>query len=219
MKTDPNQPSNKIEFNKLQGFDVLEKLPEERAETSYNEQFYSSLSNMKFLSMTIPDENKLFYHFEQNENASVTTTTGQVLKTYEDLFMENETVKKILRSIKTDITKLFKDYENIDTTIIDELKPEIIQMERRLQNYLVEQKTENFKLIKEIAILEKEKGEIQKQIESCLNRLDRLEMEVGIKDKGNSIQEAALKGANAFNNNSSNMSERFNVDQVQTNKF
>ena len=219
MKTDPNQPSNKIEFNKLQGFDVLEKLPEEKAETSYNEQFYSSLSNMKFLSMTIPDENKLFYHFEQNENASVTTTTGQVLKTYEDLFMENENVKKILRSIKTDITKLFKDYENIDTTIIDELKPEIIQMERRLQNYLVEQKTENFKLIKEIAILEKEKGEIQKQIESCLNRLDRLEMEVGIKDKGNSIQEGALKGASGFNNNSSNMSERFNVDQVQTNKF
>ena len=219
MKTDPNQPSNKIEFNKLQGFDVLEKLPEERAETSYNEQFYSSLSNMKFLSMTIPDENKFFYHFEQNENESVTTTTGQVLKTYEDLFMENETVKKILRSIKTDITKLFKDYENIDTTIIDELKPEIIQMERRLQNYLVEQKTENFKLIKEIAILEKEKGEIQKQIESCLNRLDRLEMEVGIKDKGNSIQEGALKGASGFNNNSSNMSERFNVDQVQTNKF
>ena len=219
MKTDPNQPSNKIEFNKLQGFDVLEKLPEEKAETSYNEQFYSSLSNMKFLSMTIPDENKLFYHFEQNENASVTTTTGQVLKTYEDLFMENENVKKILRSIKTDITKLFKDYENIDTTIIDELKPEIIQMERRLQNYLVEQKTENFKLIKEIAILEKEKGEIQKQIESCLNRLDRLEMEVGIKDKGNSIQEGTLKGPTGFNNNSSNMSERFNVDQVQTNKF
>ena len=111
MKTDPNQPSNKIEFNKLQGFDVLEKLPEERAETSYNEQFYSSLSNMKFLSMTIPDENKLFYHFEQNENASVTTTTGQVLKTYEDLFMENETEKKyyvLLKRISQSYLKIMK---------------------------------------------------------------------------------------------------------------
>ena len=29
MKTDPNE-TNKIEFNKLQGFDVLEKLPEEK---------------------------------------------------------------------------------------------------------------------------------------------------------------------------------------------
>ena len=209
MKTDPND-TNQIEFNKLQGFDVLEKLPEEKLQSTYNEQFYSSLSNMKFLSMTIPDENKLFYHFETNENASVTTSTGQVLKTFQDLFLENESVKKILRTIKGDISRLFKDYENIDETIISEIKPEILKMEKKLQNYLVEQKTENFKLIKEIAILDKEKAEIQKQIEIALGRLDRLEAEVGLKEKGATM----IEENNEQINNSSNHTEKFNVDNT-----
>ena len=209
MKTDPND-TNQIEFNKLQGFDVLEKLPEEKLQSTYNEQFYSSLSNMKFLSMTIPDENKLFYHFETNENASVTTSTGQVLKTFQDLFLENESVKKILRTIKGDISRLFKDYENIDETITSEIKPEILKMEKKLQNYLVEQKTENFKLIKEIAILDKEKAEIQKQIEIALGRLDRLEAEVGLKEKGATM----IEENNEQINNSSNHTEKFNVDNT-----
>ena len=209
MKTDPND-TNQIEFNKLQGFDVLEKLPEEKLQSTYNEQFYSSLSNMKFLSMTIPDENKLFYHFETNENASVTTSTGQVLKTFQDLFLENESVKKILRTIKGDISRLFKDYENIDETIISEIKPEILKMEKKLQNYLVEQKTENFKLIKEIAILDKEKARLQKQIEIALGRLDRLEAEVGLKEKGATM----IEENNEQINNSSNHTEKFNVDNT-----
>jgi hypothetical protein len=71
---------NKIELNKLPGFDILEKLPEEQMLKSYNEEFYSSLSTAKIMSLPIiPENNKLFYHFEQNENASVSTTTGQLL--------------------------------------------------------------------------------------------------------------------------------------------
>lgn len=74
---------NKIELNKLPGFDILEKLPEEQMLKSYNEEFFNSLSNVKIMSMPYFDENRnehpLFYHFEQNENASVSTTTGQLL--------------------------------------------------------------------------------------------------------------------------------------------
>ena len=33
MNTEPN-PGNRIEFNKLQGFDVLEKLPEEKMKST-----------------------------------------------------------------------------------------------------------------------------------------------------------------------------------------
>jgi hypothetical protein len=76
------QNSNKIELNKLSGFDVLEKLPEEQMLKSYNEEFYTSLTNYKFVSLTTPPDNRLFYHFEQNENASVSTTTGQLLVHY-----------------------------------------------------------------------------------------------------------------------------------------
>ena len=63
--------SNNIEINKLQGFDVLEQLPKKSFNDNYNQEFYNTLDNLKFLSLSIPDEDKLFYHFEQNENASV----------------------------------------------------------------------------------------------------------------------------------------------------
>lgn len=71
--------SNKIELNKLPGFDILEKLPEEQMLKSYNEEFYTSLSNSKIISLPLIYDNKLFYHFEQNENASISTTTGQLI--------------------------------------------------------------------------------------------------------------------------------------------
>ncbi len=66
---------------------------------------------------------------------------------------------------------------------MSEYKPEIAKMKKRLQNVLVDQKTENFKLVKEIAILEKEKLEIQNSIYSCLGKLHKLEREVGVKSK------------------------------------
>lgn len=72
--------SNKIELNKLSGFDILERLPEEQMLKSYNEEFYNSLSNVKITSLPlIHEHNRLFYHFEQNDNASISTTTGQLL--------------------------------------------------------------------------------------------------------------------------------------------
>ena len=176
-----NNNNTNIEFTKLQGFDVLEKLPEEKIVDNYNEQFYSTLSQLKFLSVTVPDEDKLLYHFEENEEASVEATTGQVLQAYIDLFMENLNIKKIFRGIKTEIFEIFGGFENIDTTIIDDLRPEIQKLEKSLQNFLVEQKTENFRFIKEIAILQKEKEEIQKEIEASLLRLEKLENEIGVK--------------------------------------
>jgi hypothetical protein len=79
--------NNKLELNKIPGFDILEKLPEEQMLKSYNEEFYSSLSNVKIMSLpVIPDNNRLLYHFEQNENASISTTTGQLLVKKHNIF-------------------------------------------------------------------------------------------------------------------------------------
>jgi hypothetical protein len=72
--------TNKIELNKLSGFDILEKLPEEQMLKSYNEEFYNTMSHVKITSLPLlNDYDRLFYHFEQNDNASVSTTTGQLL--------------------------------------------------------------------------------------------------------------------------------------------
>ena len=59
--------------------DILEKLPEEAMLKSYNEEFYGSLKKDKQLTAPLSDDNKLFYNFEQNLNASVSSTCGQLL--------------------------------------------------------------------------------------------------------------------------------------------
>ena len=181
IKSD-NQEQN-LEFNKIQGFDVLEKLPEDSKMKSYNEEYYSSLSNLKFVSITIPQENKLFYHFEQNPNASVTTTTGQMYVVYKDLKEATLEIKQILGEVEEAIQTIYGGVEECDKVIFDEINPEIRKIERNLQQFLVNQTTENFKLIKEIAILEKEKADLVSKMEMCVAKLDRIEKEIGFKKK------------------------------------
>jgi len=177
--TNNNTQKNNLEINKLQGFDVLEQLPKKSFNDNYNQEFYSTLDNLKFLSLSIPDEDKLFYHFEQNENASISANAGQVLKTFMELFMNKMTIRKTLRQCKKDFKAIRIDLEDIEPSINEEIRTEILKMEKRLQNFLVEQKTETIRLIKEIANLQKEKDQIKEEIEQCLERLDKLEKIIG----------------------------------------
>jgi hypothetical protein len=171
--------SNNIEINKLQGFDVLEQLPKKSFNDNYNQEFYNTLDNLKFLSLSIPDEDKLFYHFEQNENASVSANAGQVLKTFMELFMNKMNIRKTLRQCKKDFKQMKIDFDNIEPNITEEIRTEILKMEKRLQTFLVEQKTETIRLIKEIANLQKEKDHIKNEIEECVERLAKLEKIIG----------------------------------------
>ena len=171
--------SNNIEINKLQGFDVLEQLPKKSFNDNYNQEFYNTLDNLKFLSLSIPDEDKLFYHFEQNENASVSANAGQILKTFMELFMNKMNIRKTLRQCKKDFKQMKIDFDNIEPNITEEIRTEILKMEKRLQTFLVEQKTETIRLIKEIANLQKEKDHIKNEIEECFERLAKLEKIIG----------------------------------------
>ena len=186
--------SNNIEFNKLQGFDVLEKLPPKSVNDTYNQEFYNTLDNLKFLSLSIPDEDKLFYHFEQNENASISANAGQVLKSFMELFMNKMTIRKTLRQCKKEFKAMKFDFDNIEPNITEEIRSEIIKMEKRLQNFLVEQKTETIRLIKEIANLQKEKESLKNEIEDCFERLNKLEKIIGTnKDYNKTIGDAKLR--------------------------
>jgi len=62
-------------------------------------------------------------------------------------------------------------------------KPEIFKIKNQIQIFLANQKTENFKFVKEIAVLEKDKIDLQNSIYQCLGKLHKLEKEVGIKAK------------------------------------
>ncbi len=194
-----NTISNNIEFNKLQGFDVLEKLPPKSVNDTYNQEFYNTLDNLKFLSLSIPDEDKLFYHFEQNENASISANAGQVLKSFMELFMNKMTIRKTLRQCKKEFKAMKVDFDNIEPNITEEIRLEIIKMEKRLQNFLVEQKTETIRLIKEIANLQKEKEKLKGEIESCYERWNKLEKIIGTnKDYNKTVSDVKLANKNGL---------------------
>lgn len=75
------------------------------------------------------------------------------------------------------------DIEVVDKNIYKEYHPEIVKMSKNLNSFLIEQNTENFKLIKEIAILEKEKNDVQQNIYIMLNRIHKIEKDVGVRSK------------------------------------
>ncbi len=97
--------------------------------------------------------------------------------------MANEKVKSYLNIVREDISKLKDKLKGVDTNIYDDFRPEISRMTKNLQNNLVDQKTENFKLVKEIGLIEKEKQELQNAVYVSLGRLHKLEREVGVKSK------------------------------------
>lgn len=44
---------------------------------SYNQEFRESMTSFK-INNQVPQDAKLFYHFETNNNSSISSTTGQI---------------------------------------------------------------------------------------------------------------------------------------------
>ena len=172
-----NSPN--LEMKNIPGFDVLESMQEEQKFKSYNDEFYNTLSQLKFLSLTIPPENHLFYHFEKNNNASITSTAGQIFVTVNELKQENINLKKVIEEVQENINNLKTLVEKVETDSSGDIYAEIKNLEKKLQIFIVETKTETFKLIKEVATLKKEKNEILTQIQSAFARVEKIEKELG----------------------------------------
>ena len=183
-ETSPNlalleEEDKNLEMKNMPGFDVLDTIQEEQKYKSYNNEFYNTLSQLKFLSLTIPPENHLFYHFEKNNNASITSTTGQIFVTVNELKQENTNLQKVIEEIQENIENLKKNVENIQEDSTGDIYSEIKNLEKKLQVFIVETKTETFKLIKEVATLKKDKNEIFAQIQNAFSRVEKLEKELG----------------------------------------
>jgi chromosome segregation ATPase len=158
---------------------------EESMLKSYNETFYTSLKSLQFLSNPLPREQKLLYHFEQNESAAVSSTIGQLESALDDLIFKNEQIKKTMKDLKNEIQNL-KDQINEDTEgggDSEEYAPQVKILQDALNDFIEKQKVENFRLKEEIALLEKEKAEVQQSIYDALGYLNKLEKVVGIKSK------------------------------------
>ena len=73
------------------------------------------------------------------------------------------------------------EIEKVEKEILLLYKPEIDKFRKLIQTFLCEQKTENFRLLKEIKQLETDKYEIQEEISYNLEKLTRIEKSIGVK--------------------------------------
>ena len=156
---------------------------EESMLRSYNETFYSSLKGLSFIKDPLPLEEKLMYHFEQNDSASVSSTIGQLESTLQELLVKNKEIKlnmeelgNEIKQLKIDINKVTENYKIYRPQIkilSDAIKALPISKKMKIIGWLKE----------EITILEKEKTEIQQGIYDALGYMNKLEKIVGIKSK------------------------------------
>ena len=155
---------------------------EESMLRSYNETFYSSLKGLSFIKDPLPIEEKLMYHFEQNDSASVSSTIGQLESTLQELLVKNKEIKSNMEELRNEIKQLKIDINKV-TENYKVYRPQIKILSDAIKNFVEKQKNENYRLKEEISILEKEKTEIQQGIYDSLGYLNKLEKIVGIKSK------------------------------------
>ena len=155
---------------------------EESMLRSYNETFYSSLKGLSFIKDPLPIEEKLMYHFEQNDSASVSSTIGQLESTLQELLIKNKEIKANMAELGNEINQLRIDINKV-TEDYKVYRPQIKILSDAVKNFVEKQKIENYRLKEEINILEKEKTEIQQGIYDALGYLNKLEKIVGIKSK------------------------------------
>ena len=155
---------------------------EESMLRSYNENFYSSLKGLSFIKDPLPTEEKLMYHFEQNDSASVSSTIGQLDSTLQELLLKNKEIKSNMNELNNEIKQLRVDINKVNDHY-NVFRPQIKILSDAIKDFVEKQKAENYRLKEEISILEKEKTEIQQGIYDALGYLNKLEKVVGIKSK------------------------------------
>jgi chromosome segregation ATPase len=175
-----NSTKNSFNTNKQM---INKVAKEESMLKSYNETFYTSLKSIQFLSNPLQKEEKLVYKFEQNDNAPVSSTIGQLESMLDELLLTNEKIKENMKDLSKEIKDLKDQVQNVDDDNLEVYRPEVEKLKNVLNEFMENQKLENERLNEEINLLEKEKVEIQQSIYDALGYLHKLEKQVGIKSK------------------------------------
>ena len=175
-----NSTKNSFNTNKQM---INKVAKEESMLKSYNETFYTSLKSIQFLSNPLPKEEKLVYKFEQNDNAPVSSTIGQLESMLDELLLTNKKIKENMKDLSKEIKDLKDQVKTVDDDNLEVYRPEVEKLKNVLNEFMENQKLENERLNEEINLLEKEKVEIQQSIYDALGYLHKLEKQVGIKSK------------------------------------
>ena len=155
---------------------------EESMLQSYNETFYTSLRGLSFIKDPLPIREKLMYHFEQNDSASVSSTIGQLDSTLQELLLNNKEIKSNMNDLANEIKQLRVDIDKVNDNY-KIYRPQIKILSDAINDFVEKQRVENHRLEEEISILEKEKTELQQGIYDALGYLNKLEKVVGVKSK------------------------------------
>jgi hypothetical protein len=175
-----NSTKNSFNTNKQM---INKVAKEESMLKSYNETFYTSLKSIQFLSNPLQKEEKLVYKFEQNDNAPVSSTIGQLESMLDELLLTNKKIKENMKDLSKEIKDLKDQVKTVDDDNLEVYRPEVEKLKNVLNEFMENQKLENERLNEEINLLEKEKIEIQQSIYDALGYLHKLEKQVGIKSK------------------------------------
>ena len=160
-----NSTKNSFNTNKQM---INKVAKEESMLKSYNETFYTSLKSIQFLSNPLQKEEKLVYKFEQNENAPVSSTIGQLESMLDELLLTNKKIKENMKDLSKEIKDLKDQVKNVDDDNLEVYRPEVEKLKNVLNEFMENQKLENERLNEEINLLEKEKVEIQQSIYDAL---------------------------------------------------
>ena len=155
---------------------------EESMLQSYNETFYTSLRGLSFIKDPLPIREKLMYHFEQNDSASVSSTIGQLDSTLQELLLKDKEIKSNMNDLANEIKQLRVDIDKVNDNY-KIYRPQIKILSDAINDFVEKQRVENHRLEEEISILEKEKTELQQGIYDALGYLNKLEKVVGVKSK------------------------------------
>ena len=155
---------------------------EESMLQSYNETFYTSLRGLSFIKDPLPIREKLMYHFEQNDSASVSSTIGQLDSTLQELLLKDKEIKSNMNDLANEIKQLRVDIDKVNDNY-KIYRPQIKILSDAINDFVEKQRVENHRLEEEISILEKEKTELQQGIYDALGYLNKLEEVVGVKSK------------------------------------
>lgn len=156
-------------------------------EMSYNEEYYYNLSKKLVLPIINQSKNSegesLLQMIVQNKNASISSTAGQLIDSFEEIVLHTKENKDEVKSIGKVISKIKEDVNGIESEVKEDYMEDVVYIKNEYSKYISIQSKENSKLQREVDEYTKEVNELQKRIYYLLGRINLLEREIGIKNK------------------------------------
>jgi hypothetical protein len=160
---------------------------------TYNEEFYETLSkNLVLPIIHQTNSTQLIKMINQNQNAAVSSTTGQLIDGLDDVVRHKTENKNDIDKIGDKIVTIGEEVKVLDTEIREDYYDDIVELRKEYNKHLLIQNKENAKLQREVDNYSREVNDLQTQIYYLLGKINLMEREIGIKNKDYALYEDNL---------------------------